>query len=158
MRLVESLLVSKGMGRGSSWSSLDLETLESADQHDCRGAQDAPLAGGRWSSVRLSSWVRSENSARMSVNILSNRFTLSRTFSRFAEEMLARLALGSGRRISSTSLASATRKSSELTLWLQVAVFTHFIGRKQGRRNNATPLVPVFGIHHAKRRRSPVHF
>ena len=32
-------------------------------------------------------------------------FTLSRTFSRSAEEMLARLALGSGQRISSTSLA-----------------------------------------------------
>ena len=29
MRPVESLLVNKGMGRGSSWSSLDLETLES---------------------------------------------------------------------------------------------------------------------------------
>ena len=74
-------------------------------------------------------------------------FTLSRTFSRFAEEMLARLALGSGRRISSTSLASATRKSSELTLWLQVAVFTH-LSWKTGRRDNATLL---FFIHHAKR-------
>ena len=30
------------------------------------------------------------------------------------------------------------RKSSESTLWLQVIVFTHFIGRKQERRNNAT--------------------
>ena len=30
------------------------------------------------------------------------------------------------------------RKSSELTLWLQVIVFTHFTGRKQERRNNAT--------------------
>ena len=29
MRSIESLLVNKGMGRGSSWSSLDLETLES---------------------------------------------------------------------------------------------------------------------------------
>ena len=29
MRSVESLLVNKGMGHGSSWSSLDLETLES---------------------------------------------------------------------------------------------------------------------------------
>ena len=130
MRPIESLLVNKGMGRGSPWSSLDLETLESADQHDCRGAQDAPFAGGRRSSVRLSSWVRSENSSRISVKMVSHRFTLSRTFSRFAEEMLARLALGSRRRISSTSFASATRKSSELTLWLQVAVFTHFIGEK----------------------------
>ena len=93
------LLVNKGTGRGSSLSSLDLETLESADQHDCRGAQDAPLAGERWSSVRLSSWVTSENSSRISVKMVSNRFTLSRTFSRFAEEMLARLALGSGRHL-----------------------------------------------------------
>ena len=29
MRPIESLLVDKGMGRGCSWSSLDLETLES---------------------------------------------------------------------------------------------------------------------------------
>ena len=29
MRSIESLLVNNGMGRGSSWSSLDLETLES---------------------------------------------------------------------------------------------------------------------------------
>ena len=29
MRPIESLLVNEGMGRGSSWSSLDLETLES---------------------------------------------------------------------------------------------------------------------------------
>ena len=29
MRSIESVLVNKGMGRGSSWSSLDLETLES---------------------------------------------------------------------------------------------------------------------------------
>ena len=132
MRPIESLLVNKGMGRGSSWLSLDLETLESADQHDCRGAQNAPLAGGRWSSVRLSSSVRSENFSRISVKMVSNCFTLSRTFNRFAEVMLARLALGSGRRISSTSLASATRKSSELTLWLQVAVFTHFIREQWG--------------------------
>ena len=82
--------------------------------------------------------MRSENSSRISVKMVSNRFTLSRIFNRFAEEMLASLALGSGRRISSTSLASATRKSSELTLWLQVAVFTRFIGEKVGRRNNAT--------------------
>ena len=63
--------------------------------------------------------------------MVSNRFTLSRPFSRFEEEMLARLALGSGRRISSTSLASARRKSSELTLWLQVAVFTHLSGENR---------------------------
>ena len=29
MRSIESLLVNKVMGRGNSWSSLDLETLES---------------------------------------------------------------------------------------------------------------------------------
>ena len=29
MRSIESLLVNKGMGRGSSWSSLDLEIVES---------------------------------------------------------------------------------------------------------------------------------
>ena len=126
-----------------------------------------------------------EEHGRISVTIVSNRFTLSRTSSqkalrclllrllvirtvhnledrhirdrrKFAEEMLARLALASGRRISRKiatsrrliwpSFASAMRKSSEFTLRLQVAVFTHFI--KQGRRNNATHL---FGIHHAKR-------
>ena len=48
------------------------------------------------------------------------------------------MALASGRCISSTSLASATRKSSELTLWLQVAVFTNIFRENRGRRNNAT--------------------
>ena len=148
MRSVDCLLINKVMGRGSSWSSLDLETLESADKHDCRGAQDAPFAGGRWSSARLSSWVRSENFSRILAKTVSNRFTLSRTFSHFAEEMLARLALGSGRRISSTLLASATRKSSELTLRLQVAVFTRLIGEKWG---DVTKRPTLFGIHLAKR-------
>ena len=70
--------------------------------------------------------------------MLSNRFTLSRTFSRFAEEMLARLALGSGKRISSTSLASAMRKSSELTLRHPGRSFHTFYWGKVWRRYNAT--------------------
>ena len=37
MRSVDSLLVNKEMGRGSSWSSLDLETLES-DVSSCKSA------------------------------------------------------------------------------------------------------------------------
>ena len=86
--------------------------------------QDAPLAIGRWSSVRLSSWVRSEKCSRI---CLRKGCQIASRCCRLAEEMLASLAFGSGRRISSTSLTSATRKSSELTQRLQVAVFTHCI-------------------------------
>ena len=48
MRSIESLLVNKGLGRGSSWSSLDLETLES-DVSSGRSA--GAIAKGRgWTS------------------------------------------------------------------------------------------------------------
>ena len=158
MRPIESLLVNKGMGRGSSWSSLDLETLESDVSSGKSAGSIAKDRGWLSSSVRqrvaaikrgdlaprfvggsprrftpeLLDEIREfieEEHGRPSVKIVSNRFTLSRTSSRkairclrmrplvirivphlqdrhirdrrkFAEEMLARLALGSGRRVS----------------------------------------------------------
>ena len=142
MRSIESLLVNKGMGRGSSWSSLDLETLESDVSSGKsagsiaikRGDPSPRYVGG--SSRRLTPELLDEirefieeEHGRISVKIVSIRFTLSRTCSRkatrclrlrplvirtvlhledrhirdrrkFAEGMLARLALASGRRIS----------------------------------------------------------
>ena len=83
------------------------------------------------------------------MKMVSNRFTLSRTFSHFAEEMLARLALGSGRRISSTSLASGKRNIFRIDAVARGRSFHTFYKGKEGRRNNATRL--LFGIHHAKR-------
>ena len=158
MRPIEFLLVNKGMGRGSSWSSLDLETLESDVSSGKSASSIAKDRGWPSCSVRqraaalkrgdpspryvggsprrltpeLLDEIREfieEEHARISLKIVSNRFTLSRTSSRkairllrlrplvirtvphlqdrhirdrrkFAEEMLARLALGSGRRIS----------------------------------------------------------
>ena len=51
MRPIESLLVNKGMGRGSSWS-LDMETLES-DVSSCKSAGSiAKDSGWPSSSVR----------------------------------------------------------------------------------------------------------
>ena len=158
MRPIEFLLVNKGMGRGSSWSSLDLETLDSDESSGKSAGSIAKGSGWPSSSVRqrvaaikrgdpspryvggverrltleLLDEIRElieEEHGRISVKIVSNRFTLSRTSSRkairlfrlrpvvirtvphlqdrhirdrrkFAEEMLARLALGSGRRIS----------------------------------------------------------
>ena len=122
------------------------------------------------------------------MKIVSNRFTLSRTSSRkairllrlrplvirtvphlqdrhtrdrrkFAEEMLARLALGSGRRISrkiSTSrrldldvICFSDEKIFRVDAAAQVAVFTRFIGEKW---SDATTRPLLFGLHHAKRR------
>ena len=155
---IESLLVNKGMGRGGSWSSLDLETLESDVSSGKSAGAIAKYRGWPSSSVpqRVAALKRGdpaprdvggvdkrltpelvdeirefieEEHGRISVKIVSNRFTLSRTCSRkairclrlrslmirtvlhledrhirdrrkFAEEMLARLALASGRRIS----------------------------------------------------------
>ena len=151
MRPIESLLVNKGMGRGSSCSSLDLDTLESAGaiakdrgwpsssvrQRVAaikRGDPSPRCVGGspRRLTPELLDEIREfieEEHGRISVKIVSNRFTLSRTCSRkairclrlrqlvtrtvphlqdrhirdhrkFAQEMLAKLALPSGRRIS----------------------------------------------------------
>ena len=158
MRPIESLLVNKRMGRGSSWSSLDLETLESDVSSGKSAGSIAKDRGWPSSSVRQRvaaikrgdpspryvggsprrltplfldeiRQITEEEHGRISVNIVSNRFTLSRTSSRkatrllrlrplvirtvphlqdfhirdrrkFAEEMLATLALGSGRRVS----------------------------------------------------------
>ena len=71
------------------------------------------------------------------MKMVSNRFTLSRTFSHFAEEMLARLALGSGRRISSTSLASVKRKIFRIDAVAPGRSFHTFYKGKEERRNNA---------------------
>ena len=217
MRPIESLLVNKGMGRGSPWSSMDLETLESDVSSGKSAGSIAKDRGWPSSSVRqrvaafkrgdpspryvggverrltpeLSDEIREfieEEHGRISVKIASNRLTLSRTSSRkairllrlrplvirtvphlqdrhirdrrkFAEEMLARLALASGRRISK-KISSSRRMdldvicfSDEKIFRVDAAppgrsVFTRFIGRKWGRRNNATPF---FGIHHTFR-------
>ena len=52
MRSVESLFVKKGMGRGSSWSSLDLETLESDASSGKSAVSIAKDRGWPSSSVR----------------------------------------------------------------------------------------------------------
>ena len=130
------------MGRGSSCSSLDLETLESDVSSGKSAGSIAEDRGWPSSSVRqrvaaikrgdtpeLLDEIREfieEEHGRIAVKIVSNRITLSRTSSRkairclrlrplvihtvphlqdrhirdrrkFAEELLARLALGSGR-------------------------------------------------------------
>ena len=208
MRFIESLSVKKGMGRGSSWSSLDLETLESdvsSGKSACsiakdrgwpsssvfrqrvaaikRGDPSPRYVGGspRRLTPELLDEIREfieEEHGRISVKIVSNRFTLSCTSSRkairllrlrplvirtvphlqdrhirdrrkFAEEMLARLALGSGRRISrkiSTSRRldlDVIRFSDEKIFRVDAAApgrsFHTFYRGKVGRRNNATP-------------------
>ena len=116
MRPVDSSLDNKEMGRGSSWSSLDLETLERRVVGQVGGCQRQ----GSWqpsSSVRQSvaapkrgdpppryvggverrltpelldeirEFVEEEH-GRISENILSNCFTLSRTCSRKAARCL----------------------------------------------------------------------
>ena len=167
MRSIESLLVNKGMFRGSSWSSLDLETLESDVSSGKSAGAIAKDRGWPSSSVRqlvaaikrrdpspryvggverpltpeLLDEIREfieEEHVRISLKIVSNRFTLSRTCSRmairclclrplvirtvphledrhicdrrkFAEEVLARLA--------------------QVIVFTQFLVFTHFIGK-----------------------------
>ena len=108
MRPVESLLVNKGMGRGSSWSSLDLETLESDVSSGKSAGTIAKDRGWPSSSVRqrvaaikrgdpsphyvggtpeLLDEIREfieEVHGRISEKIVSNRFTLCRTSSRKA--------------------------------------------------------------------------
>ena len=217
MRPIESLLVNKGMGRGSSWSSLDLETLESDVSSGKSAGSIAKDRGWPSSSVRqrvaaikrrdsspryvggsprrltpeLLDEIREfieEEHGRISVKMVSNRFTLSRSCSRkairclrlrplvirsvphlqyrhirdrrkFAEEMLARLALASGRRIS-RMISSSRRLNLDVICFSDEKIFRidavapgrsfHTLYRgKVGRRNNANPL---FGIHHAKRR------
>ena len=236
MRPIESLLVNKGMGRGSSWSSLDLEISESDVSSGKSAGSIARDRGWPSSSVRqrcnliqaycfrfylrlvtvffsgtmvdpspryvggsprrltpeLLDEIREfieEEHGRISVKIVSNRFTLSHTSSRkairllrlrplvirtvphlqdrhirdrrkFAEEMLARLALGSGWRIS-RKISTSRRLdldvicvSDEKIFRVDAAapgrsVYTFYRG-KVGRRTNATP--PFFGIYHAKRR------
>ena len=117
MRLIESLLVNKGMGRGSSWSSLDLETLESDVSSGKSAGAIAKDRGWPSSSVRQrvaamkrgdpspryvggSRWrltpelldeIREfieEEHGRISAKNVSNRFTLSRTSSRKAIRLL----------------------------------------------------------------------
>ena len=216
MRPFESLLVNKGMGRGSSWSSLDLETLESDVSSGRSAGAIAKDRGWSCSSVRqrvaaikrgdpsprhvggspkrfdaralgASSRVLEEEHGRISVNIVSSRFTLSRTYSRkairclrlrplvirtvlhledrhirdrrkFAEDMLARLALASGRRVSRKT-SSSRRLSLDVICCSDEKIFRvdgvapgrsfhAFSLGKVGPRHNATSL---FGIHHAKK-------
>ena len=214
MRPVESLLVNKGMGRGSSWSSLDSETLESdvssgrsvgsidkdrgwpsssVRQNVAaikRGGPSPRYVGGspRRVTPELLDEIREfieEEHGRISVKIVSKRFTLSRTNSRkairllrlrplvtrtvphlqdrhirdrrkFAEEMLARLALGSGQRIS-RKISTSRRLDLDVICFSDEKIFgvdaaapsrnfhTFYLG-KVVRRNNATSL---FGKHHA---------
>ena len=159
------------MGRGSSWSSLDLKTLESAVSSGKSAGSIAKDRGWPSSIVRhrvaalkrgdpaqhhvggsprltpeLLDEIREfidEEHERISVKIVSNRFTLSRTSSRkairllrlrplvirtvphlqdrhirdrrkFAEEMLARFALGSGRRVS-RKISTSRRLNLDVT-------------------------------------------
>ena len=117
MRSVDSLLIHKEMGRGSSWSSLDLETLESdvssgksagAIAKDCRWSSSsvrqrvaaikrgdpAPrYVGGveRRLTPELLNEIREfveEECGRISVKSVSNRFLLSRSSSRRTIRML----------------------------------------------------------------------
>ena len=210
MRPVKSLLVNKGVGRGSSWSSLDLETLESdvssgksagAIAKDCgwpsssvrqrvaaikRGDPSPRYVGGveRRLTPELLDEIRElieEEHGRISVKIMSNRFTLSRTSSRkairlvhlrplvirtvphlqdrhirdrrkFAEEMLARLVLGSGRRIA-RKISTSRRLDMDVICFSDEKIvrvdaaapgrsFHTFYRGKVGRRNNATSLTP----------------
>ena len=113
MRPIESLLVNKGMGRGSSWSSLDLETLESDVSSGKSAGSIAKDSGWPSSSVRqrvaaikrgdpspryvggsprrltlelldeIREFIKEEH-GRISVKIVSHRFTLTRTCSRKA--------------------------------------------------------------------------
>ena len=111
MRPIESLLVNKGIGRGSSWSPLDLETLESDVSSGKSAGSIAKDRGWPSSSVRqrvavikrgdpspryvggrprrltpeLLDEIREfieEEDGRISAKSVSNRFTLSRTCSR----------------------------------------------------------------------------
>ena len=105
---VDSLLVNKGMGCGSSWSSLDLETLESDVSSASRRVPSPRTVGGqaavfvtvllqsngeillhvmlvvlkeRRLTPELLDEIREffdEECGRISVNIVSNRFTLSK--------------------------------------------------------------------------------
>ena len=52
MRSVDSLLINKEMGRGNSWSSLDLETLESDESSGKSAGAVAKDRGWPSSSVR----------------------------------------------------------------------------------------------------------
>ena len=108
MRSVDSLLINKEVGRGSSWSSLDLETLESEVSSGKSAGAIAKDRGWPSSSVRQSvvaikrgdrapryvggsprrltpelldeirEFTAEEEHGRISLKIVSNRFTLSR--------------------------------------------------------------------------------
>ena len=191
MRSIESLLVNKGMGRGSSWSSLDFETLisdaiakdrgwpsSSVRQRVAaikRGDPSPRYVGGveRRLTPELLDEIREfieVEHERMSVRTVAIRFTLSRTCSRkairclrlrplvirtvphledrhirdprkFAEEMLARLALASGRRIL-RKIATSRRLDLDVSCFSNEKIFrvdalapghavTHFL--KQNR-------------------------
>ena len=70
MRSIESLLVNKGMGRGSSWSSLDLETLESDVSSGRSAGAIAKDRGWPSSSVRqlVAAIKRGDPSPRLVLN------------------------------------------------------------------------------------------
>ena len=111
MPSVESSSVNKGMGRGSSWSSLDLESLES---HVSSGQVGGCHRQGRWGSseeIQLHAMsavltsVRRQSSqnemhefieeehGRVSVKLETSRFTLCRTSSRKALRYLRPLVI-----------------------------------------------------------------
>ena len=71
------------------------------------------------------------------MNMVSNRFTLFRTCSCFAEEMLARLVHGSGRRISKTSFCFSDEKFFSFDAVAPGRYLHTFSREKQARRNNA---------------------
>ena len=47
MRPIESMLVNKGMGRGSSWSSLELETRRATSHRASRRVPSPRTVGGQ---------------------------------------------------------------------------------------------------------------
>ena len=203
--LLNLLLVNKGVGRGSSWSSLDLKTLESdvssgksagASAKDRgwpsnsalqrvaaikRGDPSPRCVGGivRRLTPELSDVMREfiEERGRISVRTVAIRFTLSRICSRkalrllrlrslvirtvrhlqdrhirdrrnFSEEMLARLALACGRRIS-REVSRSRRLNLDVICFSDEKIFKvdaaapgrsfhTFYRGKVVRRNNAT--------------------
>ena len=194
--------LSKGMGRGSFWSSLDLETLESdvssgksagaiakdrgwAKQQRsstccgprpkrscstlcqwCCKAFDAKALGRDLRVHRGGTWANFSEDCSKSLHIVSNLQSKGSPFAALlqdrhirdrrnvAEDMLARLALASGRRIS-RKLHRAVRLNLDVICFsdekifkvdagcFQATVFTHFLGGENGAAS-------LFGIHHAK--------
>ena len=207
----------RGMGRGSSWSSLDLETLESVVRQ-VGGVPSPRTVGGqaavflnvlrqsseetrrhvlcRWKPTafdasalgrdprihRGRAWANFSENRVKSLHIVSDQFTKSHPFvalasvgdphsapsagpvhirdrRKFAEEVLARLALGSGRRIA-RKISSSRRPNLDVICFSDEKIFRvdatapgrsfHTFYRGKVVRRNIRDLL-LFGIHHAKK-------